>query len=193
MRKEYYQAHKEEIAEWQRKYREAHKEEKAAYSRKYYAIAGEEIKRKRREYGKTQAAKKVRQAYLETNKERIKARYTSNKEKMNEYSIKWQKDNPDKAKVIRRRTVLKCKYGITPEDWDTLFNEQGRKCAVCASLVTTGNGWNTDHDHITGKVRGILCLHCNTLLGYAKDDVDTLRAAAMYIEKFRKALEIAKI
>ena len=170
--------------------RETHKEEKSAQMKAYYQAHKVEMKAKSRKYDKTHPEN--RQAYLENNKEKIKARYVSNKEKINEYSIKWQKDNPDKAKVIRRRTVLKCKYGITPEDWDTLFNEQGRKCAVCASLVTTGNGWNTDHDHITGKVRGILCLHCNTLLGYAKDDVDTLRAAAMYIETFRKALEIAK-
>lgn len=192
MQKAYYHAHKEEIAEWQRKYRETHKEEKAAYSKKYYAIAGEEIKRKRRAYGKTGVAREKRQAYLAANKEKLKARYVANKEKINEYSIKWQRDNPEKAKVIRRRTILKCKYGITPEEWDALFDKQGKKCAVCTSPVTIGKGWNTDHDHVTGKVRGILCIHCNTLLGYAKDDADTLRAAAAYIEAFRKALEIAK-
>ena len=190
MRKEYYQAHKEEIAEWQRKYRETHTAEKAAYSKKYYAIAGEEIKRKRREYNKTPRAQKVRQAYLAANKERIRARYVANKEKINEYSTKWQKANPEKAKVIRRRTTLKCKYGITPEEWDVLFDSQGKKCAVCASTATTGKGWNTDHDHVTGKVRGILCLHCNTLIGYAKDDIDTLYAAIRYLESFRKALEM---
>ncbi len=58
------------------------------------------------------------------------------------------------------------KYGLTPESWTALFAGQGRKCASCGSTEPgTTWGWHTDHDHQTGRVRGILCLPCNVLAG----------------------------
>lgn len=41
---------------------------------------------------------------------------------------------------------------------------------------------HVDHDHETGLIRGLLCHHCNTLLGHAKDSVDVLEAAIVYLK-----------
>jgi hypothetical protein len=58
--------------------------------------------------------------------------------------------------------------------------------AAFAAKYQPGRGrfatWNIDHDHQTGKVRGLLCGFCNSLLGYAKDDPATLESAIRYLE-----------
>ena len=76
------------------------------------------------------------------------------------------------------------KYGISLWHWDALFEAQGKRCAVCRTDDPGGvgpQGWSTDHDHATGKVRGILCCNCNHMLGNAKDDTSTLLAAVDYL------------
>jgi hypothetical protein len=59
----------------------------------------------------------------------------------------------------------------------------GAECEICARPAQ-----NNDHDHATGQVRGTLCRDCNLLLGYAFDDVERLRAAADYLERYRALL-----
>lgn len=87
----------------------------------------------------------------------------------------------NKRKFNKREWTLKKKYGLTLAAWDALFNGQGRCCAVCKTLIVTKRGWFTDHDHKTGKLRGVLCHHCNLLLGNAKDDIAILAAAIEYL------------
>lgn len=82
-----------------------------------------------------------------------------------------------------RNTGLKRRYGITSEEWNALFLAQDCKCAVCKKPNIDIKRFHTDHDHQTGKVRGILCYHCNTLLGYAKDKIEILKEAVKYLEK----------
>jgi hypothetical protein len=74
------------------------------------------------------------------------------------------------------------KYNLTIELWDALFNAQGRCCKICGSIESGGKGWATDHDHVTGKFRGILCNACNNLLGFGRDSVIILQAAIAYIK-----------
>lgn len=79
-----------------------------------------------------------------------------------------------KKRGVSREYHLKNRYGITASEWDTLFVEQGRSCAVCKITVVPNNkratGWCVDHDHTTGRVRGILCAPCNFLLGNLGDE-----------------------
>ena len=87
--------------------------------------------------------------------------------------------------TYRRAQHLKHLYGLTLAQWDELFESQGEKCAICKSPKPhRKNGvWHTDHDHATGKVRGIVCSHCNRLLGAAYDNVQILANAITYLEK----------
>jgi hypothetical protein len=77
---------------------------------------------------------------------------------------------------VRLRT-----YGITQSQYDEMFDSQGRACAVCRTTTPTSKGWNIDHCHNSGVVRGILCSHCNMGLGQFRDDVDRLMRAAEYL------------
>jgi Recombination endonuclease VII len=75
----------------------------------------------------------------------------------------WRAKNLER---VRDRRLLR-KYGLTRIEWNRLFEFQGKVCAICGSEKPTLNrSWATDHNHDTGKVRGILCYQCNLLVGY---------------------------
>lgn len=89
------------------------------------------------------------------------------------------KDSYKKSQKIRhKRWHLKKKYGITDVDFFRMVEEQGGHCLLCPRPATA-----TDHCHVTGKVRGILCHGCNSGLGYFYENVETLRNAIAYLEK----------
>lgn len=76
------------------------------------------------------------------------------------------------------------KYGMTIDEFDAMFEAQNGKCAICAETLIldgTQNGAHVDHDHVTGKIRGILCAPCNHGLGRFDDNPDRLIAAAAYL------------
>jgi hypothetical protein len=88
----------------------------------------------------------------------------------------------EKSRKRGVRNRFKNKYGISVEHRDALFKAQGFVCAICASpSPNTKSGWHTDHDHQTGRVRGVLCHHCNLLLGNARDNPLILASAARYL------------
>ena len=88
-----------------------------------------------------------------------------------------------KAKI--RESTRKITYNLQPGEWDAIFIAQGSKCAICQDdkPAVTKRPWHTDHCHLTGKVRGILCHHCNTAIGALKDNPSLMRIAADYVEK----------
>ena len=86
--------------------------------------------------------------------------------------------------VIKLRHRLRVKYGITVDDYMTLWNIQGGRCAVCLErLEFNGHDSHLDHCHSTGCVRGLLCGRCNAAVGFAKDSPKLLRDLADYVEK----------
>lgn len=115
----------------------------------------------------------------------------------NEYNRDWGlrtgKKQKDKARYARNRQDGKYnryrlrQYDLTPEQFDDMFERQGKACAICRSTVTAkGKLWAVDHDHTTGKVRAILCSNCNSGLGLFKDSTERLRAATSYLESFEE-------
>jgi hypothetical protein len=72
------------------------------------------------------------------------------------------------------------KHGITKEDYAIRLKDQQGKCAICGCLPKK---LCVDHDHETGKIRGLLCNNCNLMLGHSKDSVERLRNAADYLDK----------
>lgn len=111
----------------------------------------------------------------------------------NEIMTAWRRDNPEKYKAYRknyrqknigryRAIERKAKYGITQEEYIILFARQGECCGICKRLdaKNNGNDWHTDHNPVTGKVRGILCSPCNRLVSrHATPEI--LRNAANYL------------
>jgi hypothetical protein len=67
-----------------------------------------------------------------------------------------------KSEIERERI-----YGLTGDQFDALLMSQGARCALCESPSPGGRSqkWHVDHDHETGRVRGLLCFACNIQLG----------------------------
>jgi hypothetical protein len=83
-----------------------------------------------------------------------------------------------------RRTQMKVRlYGIDVETYNKMFSEQRGCCAICGVHQSEfDKSLAIDHDHVTGKVRGLLCILCNTALGKFKDDKNLLSAAIRYLD-----------
>jgi hypothetical protein len=97
---------------------------------------------------------------------------------------RWRTQSDEKRERHRLRSVER-RYGLTPVEYDALLSAQNGVCGICGG-PQTGKNWHVDHDHETGKVRGILCNGCNCALGNMRDDPKLLRAAADYLEKHGK-------
>jgi hypothetical protein len=119
--------------------------------------------------------------YWKNQKEHDDKLKESNKENVKE----WRKNNKNKMENYIRKNQLKKNYGITPEQYDELFIQQKGRCAICGRHQTEfKNRLSIDHDHVTGKVRALLCTNCNFILGNAKDDMTILLSAIKYLEKY---------
>ena len=130
---------------------------------------------------------KRRERYL-ANKEiisaKLKEKYKNNPEYYRKRSKLFRERNPEKDTNIQ----LKTKYGITLEDYEIKLKEQNFKCAICPSTEygkKDAKRFAVDHSHESGKIRGLLCVNCNTLLGKAKDNIDILKSAINYLEKYK--------
>ena len=88
-----------------------------------------------------------------------------------------RKADPDKYRNIE----LKKWYGITLDDKRNMFDKQDGKCAICSTNFIDFNKAHVDHNHITKKVRGLLCRNCNLVLGHAQDNFQVLQKAALYL------------
>lgn len=90
------------------------------------------------------------------------------------------------AKVAQNRArQLKCRYGITLDDYDRMLQEQDGKCALCPATegnVGKGTALHVDHNHETGEVRGLLCSPCNRAIAQFEDP-DARFRMQMYIQR----------
>lgn len=91
-----------------------------------------------------------------------------------------------RQKVINQvRYERKKKYGLTDEDVQRLSEGQNFRCAIC-EIDLPNQRWVIDHCHKTGKVRGILCQHCNLGLGFFRDSSENLIKASKYLDKQKR-------
>lgn len=122
--------------------------------------------------------------YYERNAEKIKAKakayYHANREKIREHQ------NTRRTGEVERAYNLLHKFGITVEDYDRMLKEQGGACKVCKSPSPgrkDRKNFSVDHCHRTGKVRGLLCCHCNTAAGNLKDSPELCLKLAEYLKE----------
>lgn len=140
-----------------------------------------------------------RKAYYERNKETIKAKTRAyslaNRDREREWRRGYRQRNKDRANLwtreARRRNPtkfsrqawtghIKHKYGIGPREFHAMLVSQGGVCAICGG--TSGRKrMCIDHDHKTGRIRGLLCGLCNAMLGHGRDNVELFHKAIEYL------------
>lgn len=102
---------------------------------------------------------------------------------------KWRELNLEVVRESNKWSRIKSAYRLTKEAFLALLGKQRGLCAICGQPASGSGQANSrlhiDHDHRTGKVRGLLCTHCNHGLGKFMDSPILLRAAAEYLEWHR--------
>lgn len=141
-----------------------------------------------------QEGKRTRDTATHCAKGHLKSEYTTDKGKCGECAklagTKWRASHPVERLAIARKHM----YKITDEAYKRMLFEQNHKCLVC-SVVFDSDGKKTvpciDHDHACcpgnkscGKcIRGVICYGCNVMLGFAKDNPETLLSGAKYLKE----------
>lgn len=185
--KAYYEANKERILARNREYNEKHKQEiKAKQSPEYF-------RKKAKEYyhNNLEACKEKNRNYKQNNKDKVKDytdRYNadyrqSNKGRKKDIDRLWYLKNKEKIKEKRIVYRLKKVYNLSLDDYEKLLNDQNKNCAICLKPLTFD--YVIDHDHRTGKVRGIVHRSCNSFIGLAKEDTTILENSILYLNKHR--------
>lgn len=124
-----------------------------------------------------------------------------NPEAASQHTANYRKKNPEKRRETLRNyhrrnkkrdweNQLKRNYGITAQEYFDMADLQENKCKICQNPEYGKNKstklpqkLSVDHCHKTGKIRGLLCAHCNHGLGHFKDNAKVLMKAAKYIEE----------
>ena len=139
-----------------------------------------------------------KKAYREANKEKLALQkrkyYQANREKCLGQSVKYRKDNVQyfkdynkkryrENKIAMREQKLQTAYKIGLIEYNEFFIIQSGQCAICGKhQKELKKRLHVDHDHKTGKVRGLLCNRCNLGLGTLGDSVDTIQKTLAYLE-----------
>lgn len=140
-----------------------------------------ECTKKHRQIHKVEISKRANR-YYRTHKNEIAEQHKERKDERAEYQKKYRQTG--KGKLIHKspERSLKNRYGITLKQYDQMFEEQNGICAICGGINKSGRRLHLDHDHKTGKIRGLLCGNCNTGIGMLKENIDILCNAISYLK-----------
>lgn len=154
----------------------------------YYAKNKELIKNKSAQYyieNKSKVLKRISEKHKLNPipaRERAKDFAKKNPEKIKKYQKSWKERHPEKRKIYTRNSRIRT-YGIEPNEYYEMLEKQGHGCAICKAKPSY-RAMNIDHDHNTGKVRGLLCDGCNLSLGHIEREGFVEKAIA-YLAKYK--------
>ena len=116
--------------------------------------------------------------------------YEENKDKRHAQIAEYEKTKPNEwRKAIGRKSNLKLRYNLTPQEYETKLANQDYKCAICGKDANNNirrdkvEPLYVDHCHKTNTLRDLLCHQCNSFLGHAKDNIEILQKAIDYLHK----------
>ena len=106
------------------------------------------------------------------------------------FRTKQLEQDPEKLRRQWANATRKYKYGVTPAEYDALRERAGYCCEICGIAESDmpkrnhiGISLHLDHCHQTKRVRGVLCFHCNAMLGHAEDKPEVFEKAIAYLKE----------
>jgi hypothetical protein len=142
----------------------------------------EEVIIKHREYAKEWSSKPENKE-----KKKIYNDFRKNNQVAHEKKLKYMREynHLDNVKKQSKNSNLIRFYGIKIDQYELMFSQQKGLCYICGKPECSSNRQlAVDHDHATGKVRGLLCGKCNKAIGLLNDDISILKSAIEYLEKW---------
>lgn len=110
--------------------------------------------------------------------------YKNNRQKIYERKKNKWKKHPIKRKRYQQEKHLKYKFNLTLKEYKILIEKQKGKCLICNKKPKNKiKKLSIDHDHKTGKIRGLLCHNCNVIIGLAHEDIKILKNIAKYLQR----------
>lgn len=140
-------------------------------------MAGRPNKTKEERYAK-QKEWRINNRERVNNLARLRVRIRSEQDK-----VRAEEYNKTSERIsAKKNTNLKKNYGITLDDYNRMFQEQNGCCKICGKhQQDLKASLHVDHNHMTGKVRGLLCHHCNVGIGHFEDNIVLLSNAITYL------------
>lgn len=118
---------------------------------------------------------------VERSRIQMNAAYQRDPEKFRQRGREWRQANKDKTKYWDANRRLLRRYGITLEQKEQMMKAQGDECLLCDRPFPSTQKACVDHDHVTGQVRGILCINCNRAMGQLGDSYERLHRVVAYL------------
>lgn len=122
-------------------------------------------------------------SYYVRNKDKVdaknKAWANANRERLKLYRRKYDAENRERREQLAKESYLRRKYGLTLEKLKEMLEKQNNKCA---NIGCPDKATDIDHNHITGKIREMLCHNCNTALGMLREDAERIMGLFNYAE-----------
>lgn len=144
-----------------------------------------ELRRRNPEYAERQRT--LQKKWVQKNRilinERKRKDYQKGKYRYSLTRKMWREKNIIKAREYCRKYQFRRRLrelGITEQEYVELFNKQQGRCGICK---VSHQKLCLDHNHGNKKARGLLCLKCNFLIGYARENISILTRAINYLHK----------
>jgi hypothetical protein len=108
--------------------------------------------------------------------------YQQHREYYRQLNRQWHDAHRERAQFLNRRWAVQQKWDLTPEAYEAMLVAQNGRCAMCGALPKRYR-LAIDHNHQTGQIRGLLCIHCNWWLGGFEGE--KVEQAQAYLDRFR--------
>lgn len=129
-----------------------------------------------------------RKKNLEKNRQYYRDYHVRNKKREKELR------GSDKQRAVLRDWQLRTKYGISLKDYKNMWTEQEGKCKICGKYKPidgkTIEKLCVDHNHESGKIRGLICFNCNAAIGHFQEDIELLKKAIVYMTEEKTYLPL---
>lgn len=119
----------------------------------------------------------------EKQKETRKEYQERNRKKITEQHKDWKLRNWERHTNYMKCYNLKKSYNLTLEEYEEILKKQEYKCKICKADIKGRKKAQIEHNHKTNKVRGILCVRCNTAIGLFKENIETMKLAIEYLQQ----------
>lgn len=124
------------------------------------------------------------------NKRAARAYRQKHKVKHRKRQLAWIKKNKEQYLLVQHRAAkkwrLETRYGLTVEKFFKILKKQKARCAMCREKFSCSKHTHVDHDHETGKVRGLLCAACNRGMGFLRDSITIFKQGIRYLKKHQQ-------